>query len=675
METAIENGFFAAAARLPNQERGRVMGFIDKFLENPKQPGLSLERLQRTNNEHLWSARVTDDLRAILYRKGEQTTLLHVGRHDEAYQWAERYRAERHPYTGLLQVIPAAPPVVVAQTTPRARQLFATHADEYLLSLGVPLNWLPALRQVTNEDELLQAIEKLPADVAERLLDVAAGKLVTPPAPVAIEATLATQQAAAQNLFVVKSKDELGFLLEAPLAQWIAFLHPSQKRLAYGAFNGAVKVTGSAGTGKTVVALHRARHLAAQGQRVLVTSYVQTLCRNLERNLQLFCTPEELRRITVTHVHKLAADLLQAAGESWQPVSDDELSELLQRAAVATACPLTGETLLAEWQHIIEAQNITTWEQYRSASRAGRGRALTLKDRKAVWDALGPVQQQLAARRQTTYAGLCLRALALVRTGRIQPAFDAVVVDEVQDLRAPELSLLAALAPPANLMLVGDGGQRIYSGKVTLKTLGIDVRGRSHVLRLNYRTTEQIRRFADALLDADADDLDGGREERTATRSLLAGPVPQCTGFATRAEQADAVAARIGELLQAGRTPDEIAVFARQARLLEMLETRLRRAAIPHYRLSKEEFPHEPAVNLGTMHRAKGLEFKVVFVLDADDETLPPAGPLRKKTDEQLRAEFLEQERHLLYVSVTRARDAVFISWAGQPSRFLPAAT
>lgn len=669
MATVIDSHFFTAASRLTNQDRGRALTFIDKFLENPKQPGLSLERIQRSRSNNLWSARVTDDLRAIIYQDGESYVLLHVDRHDEAYTWASRYDVGRHSQTGALQVVQL--PVIAAAPAPesRSQKLFDQHGDEYLLSLGIPEVWLPTLRQIAEANQLLDVMDQLPADVAERLLELADGKLVAPPAPISPTASLTDQ--APSNLFVVRSKDDLRFLLDAPLAKWIAFLHPTQKKLAQASFNGPVKVTGSAGTGKTVVAMHRARHLAAAGKRILVTSFVQTLCRNIERNLQLFCSTEELSRITVTHVHKLAADLLTAQGENWQPLGGDQIESRLKDLAAKSPCPLDAENLFVEWQDIIEAQSISSWEQYRSASRAGRGRALSMKDRKAVWSIIERLQQQMAARRETTFSGLCRRATELLSAKKLTSPFDAVIVDETQDLSASELKMLAALTSSQNLMLVGDGGQRIYAGKSSLKSLGIDVRGRSHVLRLNYRTTEQIRRFADNLVASEADDLDGGQESRLNTHSLLSGPEPIMKSFATRPLQSDFVAEQIQQLLQQGRSPDEIAVFARQARNLDQIETRLKRADIPSYRLSKEEAIHDPAVNLGTMHRAKGLEFKIVFVIDADDETIPAANLLRKKTDEQLREDFLMLERQLLYVSVTRARDVVFITWAGEPSRFL----
>lgn len=668
----ISSSFQAAQSKLNNEERGRVFTFIMKFDEDPSHPSISLERVQQAKSPNLWSGRVSKELRAILQKDGETWIAVYVGHHEEAYDWARNHIIGKHPLTGTWQVVPMP---VVSSSGPdgdgRSAALFATRPDNYLLSLGVPEIWLPTIRQIRSEDELLNVVEKLPQDVSERLLDLADGKLVTPPAPLSLTTSPVENEDASRDLIVVKSRDELRMILNAPMAKWVAFLHPTQKKLARGEFNGAVKVTGSAGTGKTVVAMHRARHLASQGYRVLLTSYVNTLCRNLERNLRLFCLSEELDRITVSTVHKTAYDLVKSAGEYWRPVDDQKIESLLNEYVKGAECPLDAEELFAEWRQIIEEQGITTWEDYRGASRLGRGRALTVKDRKAVWQIIERLQQSLVANSEISFSGLCRLASELVNTGRVASPFDAVVIDEMQDLRTQELLMLATLAPRQRLMLVGDGGQRIYAGKISLKSLGIDVRGRSHILRLNYRTTEQIRRFADRMLAIETDDLDGGREARDETRSLLHGPEPRLQGFDSRPAQNDFVLEQIQRVLRQGHAPDEIAVFARQARLLDQIETRLKRVGISSYRLSKDDFPHEPAINLGTMHRAKGLEFKVVFVIDAAENELPPASLLSKKIDEQARADFLEQERQLLYVSVTRARDAVFVTWAGEPSRFL----
>jgi hypothetical protein len=267
MVVAIEVSFFGATQKLTNEDRGRVLTFVNKFLENPAHPGLSLERVQQARSDNVWSARVSRNLRAILFRDGADCVLVYVGHHDDAYQWAANHSMARHDRTGSLQVIEwptinATGSTVIS--TPR-RGLFDRYNDDYLHSLGVPQLWLPTMRQIGSEDELLEVVQKLPQDVAERLCDVAAGRLVTPPAPISALGTAAEHADQARNLFVVRSRDELRPLPDAPLATWIAFLHPTQRKLAYSTFNGAVKVTGSAGTGKTVVAMHRGQTSGTAG--------------------------------------------------------------------------------------------------------------------------------------------------------------------------------------------------------------------------------------------------------------------------------------------------------------------------------------------------------------------------------------------------------------------------
>src|SRR5215831_6057997 len=480
MAVAIEMSFFSATQKLSNEERGRVLTFVNKLLENPAHPSLSLERVQQARSDNVWSARVSRELRTILFRDGKDCVLVYVAHHNDAYQWAASRSIARHDCTGALQLI-ELPTIKATGTTalPTPRQgLFALYNDDYLYSLGVPHPWLPTIRQINTEDELIEVLQKLPQDVAERLCDVAAGRLVTPPTPISTLSTAVEHADPARNLFVVRSRDDLRPLLDAPMATWIAFLHPTQRKLAYSTFNGAVKVTGSAGTGKTVVAMHRARHLAQQGQRVLLTSYVNTLCHNLRRNLQLFCTGEELQRITIATVHTIAHSLLKEAGEAWQPVEDQQIIEWLQPLLAARPCPLDAEAVLVEWRDVIQAQAISSWEGYRSASRIGRGRPLTVKDRKVIWEIIAQLQHLMFKRRETDFSGLCRQALELLETGRIRSPFDAVIVDEMQDLGASELRLLAALAGHGTdrLILVGDGGQRIYATKYSLKAIRTDLK-------------------------------------------------------------------------------------------------------------------------------------------------------------------------------------------------------
>jgi superfamily I DNA/RNA helicase len=282
------------------------------------------------------------------------------------------------------------------------------------------------------------------------------------------------------------------------------------------------------------------------------------------------------------------------------------------------------------------------------------------------------VQDALARKSSMTYPDLCRHARELLLAGQVPNPYDAVIVDESQDLGPQELLLLAALggAGQDGLTLVGDGGQRIYGKRTSLKSLGIDVRGRSYVLRLNYRTTEQIRRFAERLIRQEADDLEGGHDDRRGVRNLLGGPQPLLRGFPTADAEHAFVVDEITGHIEAGRQPEDIAIFARKRDLLEPLKGRLHAAGL-RYRLLTDRATAS-GVNLGTMHGAKGLEFKVVFVIDVSDDQMPQPKAYKGLTDPQARDEALRGEMQLLYVSVTRARDEAYLTWVGEKSRFLP---
>ncbi len=617
MEVNVAKTFLSSTAKLPTADRGRVFDFLTKFMQNPAHPGISLERVQHAGDAEMWSARITGGLRAILHRSGARNTLLYAGQHDDAYHWAERRRLEHHPVTGSLQIVETAETAgdLLSKSNPFATDfpaedtgLFDGFEDEYLLSLGVPRDWLPTVRRVRQDDQVLVLVELLPEEVGERLLALASGEFVTPPTPITPERPLAENPDNLRRFWVVKDAEELRDILSRPLTDWVKFLHPSQQKLVTGKFRGAVKVTGAAGTGKTVVALHRARHLAAEGRSVFLTSYVSTLCRNLRRNLQILCSEDVLSRITVGTIHHRALCLAQQILPGLRPLESKEFHGLVDRLQAFGHPDISTEFLIAEWQGVVEPLGISSWEEYQGAPRIGRGRQMRRSEREGCWRVFEALRAEMERESAYPWEQICEMARVGLESGHLQNPFDAVIVDEVQDLKPAALRLIAELAKNAehNLLLAGDAGQRIYPGGFSLRQLGIDVRGRSHVLRINYRTTEQIRRFADRLLPDAVDDLDSEVYHRR-SHCLLHGPTPQLEGFETPADEDQFIARRIGELLNEGLATDEMAVFARTGKRLESLRSCLEDQGIVSHLLSREdEADPENAIRTGTMHRARG---------------------------------------------------------------------
>lgn len=329
--------------------------------------------------------------------------------------------------------------------------------------------------------------------------------------------------------------------------------------------------------------------------------------------------------------------------------------------------------MVAEWNLVIQAQGVDTWDDYRTANRAGRGTPLTAVQRKDVWAVFERVRDYMRAGNLTDWQGMCRTARELLESGEAESSWDAVIVDEVQDLSVQALRLVAALGGdrPNGLMVLGDGGQRIYAHRTSLRSAGIEVRGRARVLRINYRTTEEIRRFADRILTT-GDDLDGAKGTRNETLSTRAGVAPTAIAFSSPAEQYDYIAEHVNECVERGVAPNEIAVFARTKAQLEKAALRLHHWEVPTYVLRQNggRAP-ENAVQLVTMHRAKGLEFKMAVVIDASKDSIPNRYLMNLSGDDQDRTEFRERERQLLYVALTRARDEVLVTWVGDACEFL----
>jgi mRNA-degrading endonuclease RelE of RelBE toxin-antitoxin system len=679
MNFVIADTFQKSLASLDAQSQGLVKQKAFDFQSNPANPGFQFHRLTDAKDKNFWSIRVNADLRIIVHKTKDSVALCYVDHHDPAYAWAEARRLEVHPQTGAAQFVEVRERIeeVVKQVVREVEAeapIFAQYEDRYLLALGVPQQWLMALRTVGSKG-FERLAQHLPAEAYERLFALACGEPVPTPEPPQAGVNPFAHPDAQRRFRVLDDQEELRRALEFPWEKWIVFLHPAQRSVVERRFAGAAKVYGGAGTGKSVVAMHRAVRLARAGEGpVLLTTYSKTLGARLEQAIGYLLPREDAARdrLTVRHLHSVAVERWNARGGKAFVAARAE--DVLRALEVGLRTAGGGEDfsvpfVRAEWDAIVDPWGIAAWPDYKAFSRAGRATPLGAKQRLQLWKVFEGARTELRAMGRTTWSELCHE---VARHAAAEPPFRHVVADEVQDFGPAELTLLRALVRPGadDLLVCGDAGQRIFVRPIALARVGIDVRGRSTRLRVNYRTTDQIRSFADRLLPK-VDEGEGSETERR-TVSLLQGVEPVITAYRTIDAEVAGLADWVRGLLTDGYRPGEIAIFARSDTLLrERAEPALRKLGLVPHPLRDETPPAVKDVATGTMHRAKGLEFKAVAVVGCDYDVLPPAHVLRELADDADRDELIEQERQLLYVAATRARERLLISHTGKATRFL----
>jgi mRNA-degrading endonuclease RelE of RelBE toxin-antitoxin system len=681
MDFRISDTFTDSLARLTNDEQKAVKTTAFDLQVNPTNPGMSFHRVDRAKDENFWSVRVNRDLRLIVHRTKKSFLLCYVAHHDDAYVWAERRRIERHPATGAAQIVEVRETVVEVPIYVQIEQeiqntpLFANVSDADLLKYGVPGDWLDTVREVT-EDSILDVADHLPAEAAEALLDLAIGRKPPVTPPVTAEVDPFEHPDAQRRFRTVEGREELERALGFPWERWAVFLHPAQRSIVTRPYSGPARVAGSAGTGKTVVALHRAVHLAEENpdSRTLLTTFSDPLARALKNKLRTLVMnrPRHAERIDVEALDAAALRLHRAAiGPARIATVDEVATTIAKAAAMVSEHGFTQTFLLAEWRHVVDAWQLRTWEEYRDVPRLGRKTRLPQSRREALWDVFDQIRRLLSEQSLVTLADV-FGALSDHYRTRPSP-FDFVVVDEAQDVSVAQLRFLAALAGkrPDGLFFAGDLGQRIFQPPFSWAGLGVDVRGRSKTLRINYRTSHQIRRQADRLLGPEIADVDGISEDRRGTVSVFNGPDPIVRVPKTEPDEIETVAGQIRAWSIGGIPPEEIGVFVRSDEELGRAIEAVEQAAVPYRILNEQMLPGEGRLSIGTMHLAKGLEFRAVVVMACDDEVIPHQARIEEIGDDADLEEVYNTERHLLYVACTRAREQLLVSGVYPGSEFL----
>jgi superfamily I DNA/RNA helicase len=471
-----------------------------------------------------------------------------------------------------------------------------------------------------------------------------------------------------------------------PFAAWRIFLHPAQRKIAYAPrFAGPAQVTGGAGTGKTVTALHRAAYLARRAAEqlfvaepaasVLLTTFTRNLAEALQLQFELLVDDEDARgQVEVRNVDSLAHRVVgQARGTKLAIIEGKELDALWTAAVLKAGLPFPPTFLAREWEQVILAQDLRSEQEYLTASRAGQGTPLGKSQRRQVWALTQRIEAQLHARGRDTFTQLANEAARVLRQGTVKLTYRHVVIDEAQDLHPAQWRLLrAAVAEgPDDMFVVGDAHQRIYDNHVSLARVGVNVRGRSKRLTINYRTTQEILALAvPALGKSPVTGLDDETDTLAGYRSPLHGRRPKVVGARTREAEYDALVRQVMAWRAEGIEPHAIGVAARSNWMAKEAGVVLQAAGLGTVSLSAKT--RKDAVRLGTMHGMKGLEFQAVAVIGVAEGTVPLQSKLANAADDPVAyAQDLQRERCLLFVALTRARDHLYISYSGSRSAFL----
>jgi superfamily I DNA/RNA helicase/mRNA-degrading endonuclease RelE of RelBE toxin-antitoxin system len=681
----IAETFTDSLGRLTSDEQKVAKTTAFDLQTNPKQPGLQFHKLDRAKDPRFWSVRGTRDLRLIVHRTEDALLLCYAGHHDDAYDWAERRKIEIHPKTGAAQIVVVRETVqeipvpkyveVPLPASPKAK-LFAGIPDDELLGFGVPTEWLNDVRGAT-EDTYLALSDHLPREAAEALLELATGGKPEP-APMAIAGADPFQHPDAMRRFrVMHDVEELARAMEFPWEKWTIFLHPAQRALVERTFNGPARVAGSAGTGKTIVALHRATFLARTNpdSRVLLATFSEPLANALRTKLRRLIGNEPLlgERIEVHSLDSIGRRLYELNVGRIALATKEGLKCALRDAALRTKDgKFSPQFLFSEWQDVVDAWQLDSWESYRDVVRLGRKTRLPEKQRASLWSIFDDARNALRDRGEVTVPQMYSQLASKLKEKGRAP-FDYIVVDEAQDLSVAQLRFLAAFGGtrPNALFCAGDLGQRIFQQPFSWKALGVDVSGRSFRLKINYRTSHQIRNQADRLLDPELSDVDGIVEKRNGTISTFNGDPPEVAIAGSAEEEVEAVAAWIGRRSNEGVVPHEIGVFVRSEAQLDRARAAIERAGLQCNILNENVQTISGLVSIGTMHLAKGLEFRSVAVMACDDEVLPLQERIESVGDDADLAEVYATERHLLYVACTRARDHLLVTGVDPASEFL----
>ena len=709
LTVAISNDFFKSLNNLSERSRSKVATFISKFRNNPKSPSLNYERIEGGRDKFIRSLRVDQEIRCILRSSEEGNTfvLLWVDKHDDAYKWAKRRSCHINRISGALQIVDvvAAENAILDATkfskeTQKKQKdsslgdpLFISCQDDDLMLIGIPEVLIPSVRAVRNKDDLNRLIEWLPKSSIDSLILLSENKSIEEVIEELehkkvlsvntkdISKALDLDETRAEFL-VITDDDTLEAMLSAPMDQWRVFLHPSQRRLVERDWNGPVRILGGAGTGKTVAAMHKAKWLAQRNieekinKKILFTTYTQNLTIDIKNNLTKICTPKELNLIEVTNLDSWVMSYLKGQKIPIR-IFDESVRNASWEIAISLSDPslgLSNRFYEEEWKEVVLVNGCQSLPEYLAVRRKGRGTSLNRQKRTLIWPVFDALRREFRQRGLWEPEDAKQAACDLINESNEQFNYSSIIIDEAQDFDSPSFRLIKTIIGETHsndLFIVGDPHQRIYGKPIVLSHCGIEIRGRSRKLRINYRTTEETRAWATKVLkNLDFDDLNGGQDLLNEYRSLLHGDFPLIKGFENPADEEIFLLETFKMIQSKYENLSGTCIVCRTNKTVLKFENYLKNEGISTRIITKDDWDDQSdkSIRIATMHRVKGLEFDQIFIPFLDFDQMPFRYELNNKPDELSRNNFVKQERSLLHVAATRAKKRVVITYSGKPS-------
>lgn len=673
---------------ISKKERKTVESYLNKFTNMPIAHETLLDIPDKIDPFY-FAKDITPSLYGVLKKpeRGQIYLLLSIGQKEKAFEWARNHRCKINSYTGAIQVSGTLSESQKRKYIPDpfVKGILSEQDDKNLRRLGVPEDLITWVKNLAKPEDLFTVYHSLPEQVYEALFRLANGAPIDVllnehredilPMIVDIE----DYDAAAKNYWTlqafVRSGDQsFNEALNSPLDAWRVFLHPSQRTIVEKTWNGPARVLGEAGTGKTIVVLHRAKVLVEKfftqpDDRVLVTTFGRNLAFDIKARLSEITNPDAFARLDVVNLDQWLSGTLRTLEPHLKLLYDDSKRRSFWKQSMEKVeSTLSLSFISEEFERVILVQGIPTEEEYLKASRAGRGKAIKEQTKKDAWVVFQAYRTILHDENYVEPSDAMRIVRERIENGEWSSPYCSVVADEAQDLGMQALKLLRALAGadhPNDVFISGDAHQRIYPRKTSLSKCGINIRGRSRKLKLSYRTPEEIRSFAIRLLEGlPIDDLDDQLDISNETIALRKGTKPDILNFKTLNEEVSSIAERLKQIPK--DSLKDSCLVVRTSKQVRDYEQQFKNLGIATYVLPRQnnEDRTKDGLRIATMHRVKGLEFEHMFLAGVNKGIIPLGEkPITEEAD--------IQERCLFYVALTRAKMSVSISSYGETSVYL----